>query len=326
MNIEERERIEWLNYWIEDANENKKRIILLGDSVTREIRKRLNSFMGEEYAVDLIAMSYSVLDDMVVEELKHFFDRAPYCYDAIFYQMGAHHGYYLECIKSDDAVKRYADKTEEILKLLSQYSVRLIAVTPTYERSFDKEGKKVLNHNEEITKRNQIMQAVSNHLNITFFDLNKEIDYKKVRYSDWCHFYEECYEYISKAIVERFFPEIHCVVSNRVGTIQQLDVELEHFKERKIYIYGNGVRGNCMRMYLRKKGYVFGGFIVSDKYLDLFEDVLSINQINKEEALIIVTPTDMEIWRQLEERKYDYISLNSDIYTFLDADANNGAL
>lgn len=326
MNIEERERIEWLNYWIEDANEDKKRIILLGDSVTREIRKRLNSFMREEYAVDLIAMSYSILDDMLVEELKHFFERTPYRYDTIIYQMGAHHGYHLECIKSDEAVKQYADKTEEILKLLSQYSVNLIAMTPTYERSFDKEGKNVLNHNEEITKRNQIMQAVSEHLKITFFDLNKEIDYKEVRYSDWCHFYEECYEYISKAIIERFFPQMHCVASNRVGTIQQLDVELDHFKKRKIYIYGNGVRGNCMRMYLRKKGYVFGGFIVSDKYLDLFEDVLSVNQINKEEALIIVTPTDMEVWRQLEEKKYDYISLNSDIYTFLDADGNSERL
>ena len=40
MSIEKRERIEWLNYWIEDANEEKKRILLIGDSVTRGVAKK----------------------------------------------------------------------------------------------------------------------------------------------------------------------------------------------------------------------------------------------------------------------------------------------
>ena len=73
-------------------------------------------------------------------------------------------------------------------------------------------------------------------------------------------------------------------------------------------------------MYLRKQGYTFGGFVVSEKYLDLFDDVLSINQIEKEKALIIVTPTDADIWRQLENKKFDYISLNTDLYVRLNSD------
>lgn len=320
MGIEEREKIEWLNYWIEDANKNKKRIILLGDSVTREIRKRLNSFMSEEYVVDLLAMSYSILDSMVLEEIKHFFERTLYQYDTIIYQMGAHHGYHIECVKSDEAAKRYADKTEEILKTLSQYGTNIIAMTPTFERCLDKEGKSILNHNEEIGKRNEILKEISERLKVSFFDLNQKIDYKKVRYSDWCHFYEDCYEYISKLLIESFFPEINCVTSNRIGSVQELDAKLNQFKEGSIYIYGNGVRGNCIRMYLRKQGYTFGGFVVSEKYLDLFDDVLSINQIEKEKVLIIVTPTDADIWRQLENKKFDYISLNSDLYVCLNTD------
>ena len=39
MDIREREPIEWLNYWIEDANKYKQRIILIGDSVTRDLSK-----------------------------------------------------------------------------------------------------------------------------------------------------------------------------------------------------------------------------------------------------------------------------------------------
>lgn len=38
--IENREKIEWFNSWIEDANANRKRILLIGDSVTRELRKK----------------------------------------------------------------------------------------------------------------------------------------------------------------------------------------------------------------------------------------------------------------------------------------------
>lgn len=45
MDIREREPIEWLNYWIEDANKYKQRIILIGDSVTRDLRKKINFFL-----------------------------------------------------------------------------------------------------------------------------------------------------------------------------------------------------------------------------------------------------------------------------------------
>ena len=44
-----REKIEWLNYWIEDADKDKERIILIGDSVTRDLRKKLNLYMKASY-------------------------------------------------------------------------------------------------------------------------------------------------------------------------------------------------------------------------------------------------------------------------------------
>lgn len=49
------------------------------DSVTRALRKKLNMFLNENYAVDLIEMSYSVLDNcytyitlgtMIYEQMK----------------------------------------------------------------------------------------------------------------------------------------------------------------------------------------------------------------------------------------------------------------
>lgn len=41
-----------------------------------------------------------------------------------------------------------------------------------------------------------------------------------------------------------------------------------------------------------------------------------ISQIDKEQALIIVTPYDLNIWEKLAKSKYNYITLHTDIYTF----------
>lgn len=322
MNIEKREKIEWLNYWIEDANKDKDRVILLGDSVTRELRKKLNIFMEEMYAVDLMAMSYSILDDMALEEIKHFFEKNPYQYVSIIYQMGAHHGYHLECVGSGNDAKQFECRTREILKVLSRYSNKVIAISPTLEREIDKNGKSVLHHNVEIGKRNQILRDVSKELQISFLDLNKEMDYQKIRFSDWCHFYEDCYEYIAEVIIKHFFSDIEYVSSNRMGTFEELNEKLRYYKNKKIYIYGNGVRGNRIKMYLKRKGYTFNGFIVSKQYADQNEDVLVVDQVEREDTLIIVTPMDASIWKELDSGKFDYISLNSYIYTCLELGDN----
>lgn len=74
MDIANREKIEWFNYWIEDANQEKKRILLIGDSVTRQYRKILNNVVATEgYVCDLIATSHSILDEVLEKELKFFF-------------------------------------------------------------------------------------------------------------------------------------------------------------------------------------------------------------------------------------------------------------
>lgn len=311
--IEKREMIEWLNYWIEDANIDKMRIILLGDSVTRELRKKLNFFMRGNYAVDLIAMSYSILDDMAFEEIKHYFQTTVYNYDFIIFQIGGHHGYCIECAKSVEDTKKFEFRITEILEFLKQYSQNVIVIPITLENS---DGKNVLNHNEEIQKRNQILKMVSKKLNLPFKDLNQKIDYKKMKYSDWCHFYEEGYEYISKLIMKEIFPDMKFALSNLIGTIQEFDIKLRNYNKKKIYIYGNGVRGNYIKKFLQKQNYRFDGFVVSDEYAGS-TDTVTIHQIKKEDALFIVTPTDITIFEKLTQEKREYISLSSDIYSFL---------
>lgn len=269
---------------------------------------------GGGYCADLLAMSYSILDDMVIEEISHFFERMPYKYDFIIYHMGAHHGYNIECVKSKVEEEQYKYRTEEILKLLKKYSANVNVMSLTFEGCTDKESG--LDHNVEIKKRNEILKAVSKELDLTFFDLNRRMDYKTLQYIDRCHFAEDDYEYISKLILEYFFPEIHFSYSNRVRKMDELNKRLSMYAN--VYVYGNGIRGRKIRMYLEKNRYMFSGFIVSDEYTDLYDNVLKISEIERKNTLVIVTPADITIWERLEKGGFDYISLSSDIYTHMD--------
>lgn len=53
-----REKLEWVNFWIDQSNEEnvKKRILLVGDSTSRVIRRTMSETLGG-MPVDLFATS-----------------------------------------------------------------------------------------------------------------------------------------------------------------------------------------------------------------------------------------------------------------------------
>ena len=97
-------------------------------------------------------------------------------------------------------------------------------------------------------------------------------------------------------------------------TIEKMEEKLKSCAGKKIYIYGNGVRGKNVKRYLQKQNYIWGGYIVSKEYMDSSDDIYSIEQIKKNDTLIIVTPVEASIWEKLFEEDMDYISLSSDVY------------
>ena len=273
--------------------------------------------MQRKYAVDLIAMSYSILDDMVLNEIKHYFENSLYRYECIIYQMGAHHGYYIDCVKSEGDAIKFADRTLEILLCLKQYSMNVIAVSSTLERCFDKAGKKISNHNKEIEKRNQILEVTALKAQVKFWDLNKKLCDHVLRYLDWCHFNEGCYELIAQLFITDFFADIKYISSNQIETVRELEEKIRLYNGKKIYIYGNGIRGRRIQVYLCGRGCWFGGFVVSDEYKGFVDQEFGLDEIEKKDTLVIVTPIDIDVWEKLEQKRLDYITLHSDVNTFL---------
>ncbi len=318
-NNSNREKIEWLNYWIENANKRgEKRIILLGDSVTRELRKKLSFYMHEDYAVDLLAMSYNIFDDMVLEEIKHFFQTSIYQYDVVIFQMGVHHGSHIQCADSVEDTSYYEIRCIELLRILKQYAGAVIAMASTLESDMQ-EGKRRISceYKKEIEKRNKLLENAAVKLDIVFYDINEKMNYFDARFTDRFHFYEIEYENIAKHIIRDLFPDVEFVTSNQIETLQELEEKLNQYKDKKIYIYGNGIRGKRIKKYLEMQNYVFGGFIVSKGYEEVSENTVDSAQIEIADSLIIVTPIDVTVWKRLDKQKADYISIHSDIHTFL---------
>lgn len=94
-----REGIEWGNTWFEKANRvDINRIAMLGDSVTRGIRGRLNELcMQKEIVVDLCASSSQVTDSMSEKQIRYFFEISEYKYQAVILQWGGGSMAFLEC-------------------------------------------------------------------------------------------------------------------------------------------------------------------------------------------------------------------------------------
>lgn len=63
--IRERENIEWSNTWIANADKEGPRCLLIGDSVTREIRAELDRFLFHKFSIDLFAASYALNEAML---------------------------------------------------------------------------------------------------------------------------------------------------------------------------------------------------------------------------------------------------------------------
>ncbi len=152
-----REPIEWSNFWIDKANENvDKRILLIGDSNARNIRRPLQE--AAKCPVDLLASSGPLDDVFFINQVDAFFNATIYRYDVIFVQVG-HHGIRSRSgnlYSSEEDYNKFEKDFIGLISFLKQFSDKIIV-----ESNFD--------NVEPVSKVIKIAQ----HLNLT-----KETPYK----------------------------------------------------------------------------------------------------------------------------------------------------
>lgn len=82
----QRAKVEWTNTWISEATHpEQKRILCIGDSVMRQVRRSLERQLG--FPVDYVGSSSMLNDRLFHGILDYFFGNAPeYHYAAVFVQ------------------------------------------------------------------------------------------------------------------------------------------------------------------------------------------------------------------------------------------------
>lgn len=317
-----REKIEWLNYWIEDADdEEEKRILLIGDSVARGYRKALNFIMKEEgFVIDLLAMSHSIFDGAFIEAIENYIGAVEfhYNYHYVLFNLGAHHGYSATCRENIMVQREYGYRLKTALKILGKLSNDVITVAGTPENK-----KEAGVDNREIEVRNCILESVSKELGYKFIDIYNPFISQEFSMIDRYHYFDNEYEHMATIIKTSMgFKETDTEMKN-ANRIESLKLLMKILRSvGKVYLYGDGKRGRLLYKFLQHKNCMVRGFIVSDKFYKgedkgqiLLREV--VEKIKKED-IIFVTPEERCLWGELSQLNLNYYTLGKRIYIYIE--------
>lgn len=215
----DKELTEWSNFWYDKANKNvEKRILLVGDSVARQVRRTLSEITT--IPVDLFATSAALRDQMYWDQWECFFKNDLYKYDAIFVWVGNHSrmsedgkSYFTEYdyrrFRTDFAflLEQCLDKSSNIIVLSTLHMYKWRKYNHDIERLRRKlmiKPKEYLNYEENIVVegKNRIMKEVAEEKNIRFYDIDSVLMESKFWHTDFIHYIPESNLFISKILKE----------------------------------------------------------------------------------------------------------------------------
>lgn len=161
-----REGLEWSNIWIDSANiETSRRILLIGDSTIRMIRSTLANRIN--FPVDMIGTSSRLDDILFINLVDAFFENTIYSYDTIVIQLGHHGRTNIDGGEFNNAeLYKYEGDLKALIIFLKQYSNNVII-----ESIFD-----------TIIPNNIFLRKILNILPI-IYDVLRIISYKE-KYDD----------------------------------------------------------------------------------------------------------------------------------------------
>lgn len=198
-----RESIEWQNIWWEQANNpDIDRIALLGDSVTRGYRNKLNRRLEGKCVVDLCASSSQITDSLLWKEYKFFLDCSEWNYNRIILQTGGQHGHEIRCCENEAYLKEFKNKYVNLIENIISYCPTILIVSSTPCREKENLKKWDGYRNKELEKRNQIAEEVADEYRLPYIDIwtpSKKSDYE---YKDYIHVEEEGNEFIAEYLYE----------------------------------------------------------------------------------------------------------------------------
>lgn len=235
--LKDREKIEWTNCWWSDANQEKERILLIGDSVTRAIRSSLEYYMFGQYAVDLFAASFSLSDPLFWKHLSCFIESSDYTYKCIIVQYGVQHDRFRKCSVSEEERQCFKTQYIRMLKLLIQLCPTVFLMTGNSNVDRNQPDKIDEEMEPEIVCRNSIIKEVGKLFHCDLFDFYLLVHNSDHKFVDNIHLDKNTYmitaNYLAKFLMCRKVIELKCddIRKQVIGLLG---------KRKRVIIYGAG--------------------------------------------------------------------------------------
>lgn len=195
------ENIEWDDIWRQDANAaGKKRILVIGDSISRGYRNLLIDKIGEEYAVDNIATSKAADNAQFLTLLDYMKQQSP-DYAAVQFNNGLH-GWHL----SQDAYQNGYLKIVRYIKSLYPQARLLLALTTPLREAGNLSS--LAERNALVAGRNRAAKEIAGMENADIIDLYQVIENRFDLYQpDGVHLCEEGYELLAEECAGKYRKE-----------------------------------------------------------------------------------------------------------------------
>jgi len=160
------EKYEWCDFWWEDADDfSVKRVLLIGDSITRGYRPFVNRNLNGIACVDMLATSKSSDSKLLKYEIDYVLSVAPYQYDVIHINNGLH-GFH-------QSKSEYMNSMEELASYLKEKAKDSQLIIATSTPITQKEDVEKLDEalNSVVLERNSVVSYISEKYNLVLNDL-----------------------------------------------------------------------------------------------------------------------------------------------------------
>ena len=190
------ETYEWDDIWWDHAPDaNARRILIIGDSISRGYRRMIRKTDGCGFFVDGIATSKAV-DSATFRTLVDYFAESGLTYDAVFFNNGLH-GWHIDDVKFGELFLDFAKYIKEKFEPKKFFTVTTTPARKSQNTdAFDE-------RNERVKIRNAEIRAAADALDAEVVDFYSLIENHPELYTqDGIHLIDDGYGILAKEILE----------------------------------------------------------------------------------------------------------------------------
>ena len=189
------EEIEWTQYWVEDTRRDKKRVLLIGDSISVGYRSEVHKRLGGEAYVTAISTSKALDNPVLIREIDFYARAEDFEYEAIQFNNGLH-GDHLDDVGYREGYEKV------ILYFQENYpSIPLILALST-PVTVNGDPATLAPLNDVVLRRNQIVRELAEKYGLLVNDLYEcVIGQTELFAGDGYHYKKPGYEKMSEQIV-----------------------------------------------------------------------------------------------------------------------------